>query len=79
MDDEEIASAREPSQHATLASVESAVEMGMDRIDVLLALFVAKCNEDLAMEYLVGGILAATHPSRQTKKTRTRTAMRAFP
>lgn len=56
MDDEEIASAREPSQHATLASVESAVEMGMDRIDVLLALFVAKCNEDLAMEYLVGGI-----------------------
>ena len=55
-DDEETASARDASEHATLASVESIVEMGFDRMDVLLALFVAKCNEDLAVEYLMSGI-----------------------
>ena len=57
LDDEEPASASEASEHATLASVESIVEMGFDRVDVLLALFIGKCNEDLALEYLVSGIL----------------------
>lgn len=56
LDDEETASARDASEHATLASVESIFEMGFDRMDVLLALFVAKYNEDLAVEYLVSGI-----------------------
>jgi hypothetical protein len=55
-DDEETASVREASERATFASVESIVEMGFERMDVLLALFVAKCNEDLAVEYLVSGI-----------------------
>jgi hypothetical protein len=56
LDDEEAASDRDTSEHVTLASVESIVEMGFDRMDVLLALSVAKCNEDLAVEYLVSGI-----------------------
>jgi hypothetical protein len=54
--DEEAASARDALEHATLASVESIVEMGFNRMDVLLALFVANGNEDLAVEYLVSGI-----------------------
>jgi hypothetical protein len=32
--DEEIANAREPSEHVTSASVESIAEMGFDRMDV---------------------------------------------
>jgi hypothetical protein len=56
LDNEETASTRDASEHAALASVESIVEMGFDRVDVLLALFVAKWNEDLAVEYLVSGI-----------------------
>jgi hypothetical protein len=56
LDDEETASARDASEHATLASVESIVEMGFDLVDVLLALFVAKCNKDVAVEYLLSGI-----------------------
>jgi hypothetical protein len=49
---EEIANSREPSEHATL----SIAEMGFHRRDVLVALFAAKCNKDLAVEYLVSGI-----------------------
>jgi hypothetical protein len=51
--DEEIAGPRESSKHATLASVKSIAEMGFDRMDILVALFAAKRNEDLAVESIL--------------------------
>jgi hypothetical protein len=56
LDDEEVASTRAAEEQAAVASFGTLLAMGFDGKEVLLALAASKCDEDLALEYLLSGI-----------------------